>query len=65
METYVHLLEHDAFGVRRASEGVSLPARAQMRLLVLLVGPSLLAAMVRVFASRAKSPRFSCKTNAR
>ena len=53
------LLEHDALGVRRASEGVSLQLGAQMSLVVLLVGPPLDPAVVLELARRADTPRLA------
>lgn len=41
----VHFLEHDALGVRGATERVRLPASAKVRLLVFLVVPALRLAM--------------------
>jgi len=53
------LLEHDALGVRRASEGVSLQLGAQMSLVVLLVGPPLDPAVVLELARSADTPRLA------
>ena len=41
--------------MRRASEGVGLPARSQVGLLVVIVGPPVLTAMLDVLASSAQT----------
>jgi len=53
------LLQHDAFDVRSASEGIGLQSRARMRLLVILVRPSLHATMSTDLTRRLDSTRFS------
>ena len=45
-----HLLKNDSLGVRGASEGVGLPAGAQVGLLVVQIRPSLDAAVLDVLA---------------
>uniref|UniRef100_A0A8C1WV60 Uncharacterized protein n=1 Tax=Cyprinus carpio TaxID=7962 RepID=A0A8C1WV60_CYPCA len=51
----LHFLKHDAFGVRRSTEGVGLQSSAQMGLLVLFIMPLLLAAVVPQFSSSTQS----------
>jgi hypothetical protein len=53
------LLKHDALGVGRASEGVSLQLGAQVSLVVLLVGPPLDPAVVLELARSADTPRLA------
>merc|ERR1740123_724505 len=52
-----HLLHDDALGVRSAAEGIALVPRAEIGLLVLLVGPALVAPPDRHLTSGADSAR--------
>jgi hypothetical protein len=55
-----HFFEHNALGMRSATERISLPAGAEMCLLVVLVVPSLTAAIVLILAGCADTARLTC-----
>lgn len=61
-EGHAHFLEDDPLGVGRATEGVGLQRRAQMRLLVLLVVPLLVAAVAAQLTSGAETTALPCET---
>jgi hypothetical protein len=46
----LHFFQDDSLCVRSASEGVGLPPGAQMSLLVVFIGPSLVPAVVDVLS---------------
>lgn len=52
---YLHLLQDDSLGVGSSSEGIGLPPCTQMGLFVVLVGPSLVTAMVDVLPGSTKT----------
>ena len=52
---YSHFLKDDALGVRGTSEGVGLPARSQVGLLVVVVSPPVLTAVLDVLTSSAQT----------
>uniref|UniRef100_A0A8B9V2T3 Uncharacterized protein n=1 Tax=Anas zonorhyncha TaxID=75864 RepID=A0A8B9V2T3_9AVES len=61
-ENHPHFLQDDALGVRGAAEGVGLQRRAQMRLLVLLVVPLLVAAVAAQLPGGAEPTALPCGT---
>lgn len=56
---YLHFLENDSLGVRCASEGIGLPACTQVSLLVVLVGPALVASVDFMLASSSDTAWFT------
>uniref|UniRef100_A0A8C3CLK0 Uncharacterized protein n=1 Tax=Cairina moschata TaxID=8855 RepID=A0A8C3CLK0_CAIMO len=61
-ERHPHFLQDDALGVRGAAEGVGLQRRAQVRLLVLLVVPLLVAAVAAQLPGGAEPAALPCGT---
>lgn len=61
LRTNSHLLEHDALGVRRPSERL-FPLGAEVRLLVVLVGPQLRAAVRLELAPGSQTTRLAAMT---
>uniref|UniRef100_A0A8C9F3L2 Uncharacterized protein n=1 Tax=Pavo cristatus TaxID=9049 RepID=A0A8C9F3L2_PAVCR len=59
-EGHAHFLQDDPLGVGRAAERVGLQRRAQVRLLVLLVVPLLVAAVAAQLASGAETTALPC-----
>lgn len=57
---YLHLLEHDSLGVGSTSEGIGLPSGSQMSLLVVLVGPTLVATVVHMLPGSAQTSWLAC-----
>lgn len=57
---YLHLLQDDSLGVGSTSEGISLPSGAQMSLLVVLVGPTLVATVVHMLPGSAQTSWLAC-----
>lgn len=62
---YSHFLQDDPLGVGRPSEGVGLQRRAQMRLLVLLVVPLLVAAVAAELPGGAEASALPCGARTR
>lgn len=62
-ETYLHFLQDDALGVRCTTEGIGLPSRAHVGLLVVFIRPSLLSAVVHVLARRANTTGLTWNTD--
>lgn len=54
------LLQDDSLGVGSTSEGISLPSGAQMSLLVVLVGPTLVATVVHMLPGSAQTSWLAC-----
>lgn len=61
----LHFFQDDSLSVRSASEGVGLPPGAQMSLLVVLIGPSLVPAVVDVLSRGSQTSRLACERNKR
>lgn len=56
---YLHFLQNNSLGVRSASEGVGLPSGAQVSLLVVFIGPSLVPAVVHVLSGGPQTSRLA------
>ena len=54
-----HLLEDDPLGVRGATERIGLPSGAQMRLLIVEIGPDLGPTVLHVLTGRLQSSRLA------
>lgn len=58
---YLHLLKHNTLSVGSTTEGIGLPSGTQMSLLVVLVGPTLVATVVHMLSGSTQTSRFACK----
>ena len=58
---HVHFLENDSLGVRSSSEWIGLPSGTEVRFLVILVVPLLVATVCSLFTSRSETARLSCR----
>lgn len=56
---YLHLLQDDSLGVGSSSEGIGLPPGSQVGLFEIVIGPSLVSAMVDVLPSSAQTSGLS------
>jgi len=59
-QLYLHLLKDDSLGVGSTSEGIGLPSGTQMSLLVVLVGPTLVATVVHMLPGSAQTSWLAC-----
>lgn len=58
---YLHLLKHNTLSVGCTTEGIGLPSGTQMSLLVVLVGPTLVATVVHMLSGSTQTSRFACE----
>lgn len=58
---YLHLLKHNTLSVGSTTEGIGLPSGTQMSLLVVLVGPTLVATVVHMLSGSTQTSRFAYK----
>jgi hypothetical protein len=59
---YIHFFQYNAFGMGSTTKWISFPSSSQVSLFIVFVIPSLFTSMICMFASRAKTSRFTYKT---